>query len=66
MLSNGAYKLVAWEPASQIQLLRNEHYWDNAATSLDAVNYHIVTQEMTQLNRFRAGELDLTRHHSAR
>ena len=59
-LSNGAYQLVAWEPASQIRLVRNEHYWNNAETSIDAVHYHIVTQELTQLNRFRAGELDTT------
>jgi len=60
LLSNGAYQLVAWEPASQIRLVRNEHYWNNAATSIDAVHYHVVTQELTQLNRFRAGELDTT------
>lgn len=60
LLSNGAYKLVSWEPSSQLSLVRNEHYWDNAGTSIDMVNYHVITQEMTQLNRFRAGEIDVT------
>ena len=60
LLSNGAYVLESWEPASVLRLKRNEYYWNNAATSIDAVNYHVVTQEMTELNRFRAGEIDIT------
>jgi oligopeptide transport system substrate-binding protein len=60
LLSNGAYKLDSWEPASVLRLRRNEHYWDNASTSIDAVDYLVITQEMTQLNRFRAGEIDIT------
>jgi oligopeptide transport system substrate-binding protein len=60
LLSNGAYKLESWDTSSVLRLVRNEHYWNNAATAIDAVNFHILTQEMTQLNRFRAGEIDIT------
>jgi oligopeptide transport system substrate-binding protein len=60
LLSNGAYKLLSWEPAAELRLQRNERYWNNAATSIDTVTYLIVTQEMAQLNRFRAGEIDIT------
>lgn len=60
LVSNGAYQLVSWEAASQLSLVRNEQYWNNAGTAIDAVNYHVITQEMTQLNRFRAGEIDVT------
>jgi len=60
MLSSGAYKLDAWEPGSVVKLSRNEHYWNNAATSIDAVNHHVITQGMTELNRYRAGEIDIT------
>ncbi len=60
LLSNGAYQLESWEPASVLRLRRNEYYWNNAATSIDAVNYLVITQELTQLNRFRAGEIDIT------
>ena len=60
LLSNGAYKLAAWEPSSVLHLARNSQYWNNAETSIDAVSYHILTQEMTELNRFRAGEIDIT------
>jgi len=60
LLSNGAYKLDAWEPGSVLKLSRNEQYWNNAETSIEAVNYHVLTQEMTELNRYRAGEIDVT------
>jgi ABC-type oligopeptide transport system substrate-binding subunit len=60
LLSNGAYKLDAWEPGSVLKLSRNEQYWNNAATAIDAVNHHVITQEMTELNRYRAGEIHIT------
>jgi oligopeptide transport system substrate-binding protein len=60
LLANGAYRLTAWEPSSVLRLVRNEQYWNNAATAIDAVNFHVITQEMTQFNRFRAGEIDVT------
>jgi oligopeptide transport system substrate-binding protein len=60
LLSNGAYRLDAWEPGSVLKLIRNEQYWNNAETSIEAVNYHVLTQEMTELNRYRAGEIDIT------
>ena len=60
LLSNGAYKLDAWEPGSVLSLSRNEHYWNNDATAIDEVRHHVITQEMTELNRYRAGELMVT------
>jgi ABC-type oligopeptide transport system substrate-binding subunit len=41
-------------------LSRNERYWNNAQTAIDAVNHHVLVQEVTELNRYRAGELHLT------
>ena len=52
LLSNGAYKLDAWEPGSVLALSRNEYYWNNAATAIDEVRHHVVTQEMLELNRY--------------
>jgi oligopeptide transport system substrate-binding protein len=60
LVSNGAYKLDAWQPGSMLTLSRNAHYWNNAATAIDKVQYLVLTDENTQLNRFRAGELDIT------
>ena len=60
LLSSGAYVLNAWVPGSVLELRRNEHYWNNAQTALDGVNYHIVVQDAAELNRYRAGELHIT------
>ena len=60
LLSNGAYVLSGWIPGSLVTLTRNEHYWNNAATSIDEVQHHVLTQEMTELARYRAGEIDIT------
>ncbi len=61
LLSNGAYVLTEWIPGSVITMQRNEHYWNNGNTALDEVRYHVLTQEMTELARYRAGEIDVTR-----
>ena len=60
LLSNGAYVLADWEPGAIIELHRNEHYWNDAETSVDLVFHHVVTQEMSEFNRYRAGELHVT------
>jgi oligopeptide transport system substrate-binding protein len=60
LVSNGAYVLEAWIPGSVISLRRNEHYWNNAGTAVDAVNYHVMVQDSAELNRYRAGELHTT------
>jgi oligopeptide transport system substrate-binding protein len=59
-VSNGAYRLDAWIPGSLIALQRNEHYWNDAATAIDAVNYHVIVQTASELNRYRAGDLHIT------
>jgi oligopeptide transport system substrate-binding protein len=60
MLSNGAYVLKSWEPGSLLHLVRNNQYWNNSSTSIDEVRYHVLPQETTELNRYRAGELHTT------
>jgi oligopeptide transport system substrate-binding protein len=60
LVSNGAYRLEAWVPGSIISLRRNEHYWNNAGTAIDAVNYHVIVQDSAEMNRYRAGELHIT------
>ncbi|MBT8100213.1 MAG: peptide ABC transporter substrate-binding protein [Gammaproteobacteria bacterium] len=59
-ITNGAYKLKEWQPGSLLQLERNAFYWNDAATSIDHVFYHVLTEELTELNRYRAGELHIT------
>ena len=60
LVTNGAYKLHSWEVGSYIELARNEHYWNNDNTAIDRVRHHVTPQPGDELNRYRAGELDIT------
>jgi oligopeptide transport system substrate-binding protein len=59
-ITNGAYRLASWEVGSYIELERNEYYWDNADTAIDRVRWYVIPEPMVELNRYRAGELDVT------
>jgi oligopeptide transport system substrate-binding protein len=60
LVSNGAYKLQAWEVGSYIEVVRNQHYRLNENTAIDRVRHHITPEDGVELNRYRAGELDIT------
>ncbi|HEY7754228.1 MAG TPA: peptide ABC transporter substrate-binding protein [Steroidobacteraceae bacterium] len=59
-VTNGAFVPVEWQIGSHILAARNRHYWNDAATRLDAVRYLHVADPVTELTRFRAGDLDVT------
>ena len=60
MVSNGAFTLKEWVPGLHVMLERNHHYWNDAATHLDAVKYLLIADENAELTRYRAGELHVT------
>lgn len=59
-VTNGAFVPVAWEIGSHIIAARNTHYWNDAATRLGSVRYVHVADPLTELTRFRAGDLDVS------
>ena len=61
LVTNGAYRLADWQLGSYIEIERNEHYWDNANTAIDRVRHYVTPEPMVELNRYRAGELHITR-----
>lgn len=60
LVSNGAYRLTEWAVQSHIRLVRNRAYWDDAHTTINEVWYYPVESPESELNRYRAGELDMT------
>ncbi len=59
-LSNGAFELVDYLPGTaNIQLKKNETYWNAAAISLDSMKYQVVTSSDNALTAFRNGSLDV-------
>ncbi|WP_061709349.1 oligopeptide ABC transporter substrate-binding protein OppA [Pseudenterobacter timonensis] len=60
IVTNGAYKLKAWVVNERIDLERNPQYWDNAKTVINQVTYLPISSEVTDVNRYRSGEIDMT------
>jgi oligopeptide transport system substrate-binding protein len=60
LVSNGAYRLEDWAVQSQVRLVRNPQYWDDAHTAIDTVVYVPTEDLAAELKRYRAGELDAT------
>ncbi|MDO6705801.1 ABC transporter substrate-binding protein [Photobacterium sp. 1_MG-2023] len=59
-VSNGAYKLSNWVVNERIELIRNEQYWDNSNTVINKVTYLPIENQVAEMNRFLAGEVDVT------
>jgi oligopeptide transport system substrate-binding protein len=58
-LGNGPYRMVQWRPHSHIVLERNPYYGGPPAP-IAQVRYHVIDDPSAELNRYAAGELDLT------
>lgn len=59
-VSNGAYKLKDWIVNERIVLERNPEYWNNAKTIINKVTFLPISSEVTDVNRYRTGEIDMT------
>lgn len=59
-VSNGAFKLKTWTVNERIVLVRNPDYWDNAKTVLNQVTFLPISSEVSDVNRYRSGEIDMT------
>lgn len=60
LVSNGAYTLSEWVVQSHIMLQKNPYYWDVEGTAIDQVYFYPIEDQNSELNRYRAGELDYT------
>ena len=58
-VSSGAYKLSQWVVNERIVAERNPRYWDNEHTVINKVTYLPVTSEASDVNRYKAGEIDI-------
>ncbi len=59
-VGNGAYVVKDWVINERIVLERNTQYWNNAKTVINKVTYLPISSEVTDVNRYRAGEDNMT------
>lgn len=60
MVTNGAYRLTDWRPNEYVRADRNEHFFDAENVAIETIYFYTTENLHTALNRFRAGELDIT------
>ncbi|CDL80671.1 oligopeptide ABC transporter substrate-binding protein OppA [Xenorhabdus szentirmaii] len=61
-VGNGAYKVKNWVINERLVLERSPNYWDNKNTIINQVTVLPISSEVTDVNRYRAGEIDMTYH----
>lgn len=59
-VGNGAYTLSEWVVNEKIVLKRNPHYWNNAHTVIEQGTFLPIASENSDINRYRAGGIDMT------
>ncbi|MFA0439177.1 oligopeptide ABC transporter substrate-binding protein OppA [Vibrio sp. 10N.286.49.C2] len=60
LVSNGAFTLTQWVVNERIELVKNSSYWNNAQTVLSEVTFIPFESQTAALNRYMAGEVDIT------
>lgn len=60
LVGNGAYVLTGWTPQASLSLQKNPQFHDAAAVHFSRINYIVTEDAVSELKRFRAGDIDLT------
>ncbi len=61
-VGNGAYCLRSWVVNEKLLLTRSETYWNRAHTVIERVTYLTIGDEVVDIRRYQAGEIDITHY----
>jgi len=59
-VGNGPFVLEEWQPGHRIRLRKNSLFRDAQSVHIDVVEYYAIQDPLSELNMYRAGELDIT------
>ena len=60
LLSNGPFKITAYEPAATtITLEKNADYWDAGKVALDGIQYQVIKDSQQAMLSYQNGDLDV-------
>lgn len=59
MVTNGAYKLVSFQPNDKIVMAKNENFYDAANVQIDTINWIPFEDRATCMRRFEAAEVHI-------
>jgi oligopeptide transport system substrate-binding protein len=60
LVSNGAYRLVAWTPQANLVVERNPRFHAARDVAIERVRFQVTEDAAAELQRFAAGDLHLT------
>jgi len=63
IITNGSYKLHAWEKGMKIILHKNEKYYDYSKVSIPEIHYYVINDPVLGLSLYYNGELDILGGH---
>jgi oligopeptide transport system substrate-binding protein len=60
LVYNGPFKMTKWVHSAELEMVRNEFYWDQKRTKLDKIRVPYITQDMSaQFNFFKDHKTDV-------
>ncbi len=60
LVSNGPFKLTGRKVGDKVTAERNENYWNVESVYISKVNFHSVSDTLTEYRMFETGQLDAT------
>ncbi len=58
-ISNGPFKMSEWKQKESITFVKNENYWNADSVKLETLEMKLIDDEVTYLNAFKSGEIDV-------
>jgi oligopeptide transport system substrate-binding protein len=58
-VSNGPFKMSQWKEKESITFVKNENYWDAENVKLKTLEVRLIDDQITYLNAFKSGEIDV-------
>jgi oligopeptide transport system substrate-binding protein len=60
----GPFKLKEWVPYDKIVVVKDPMYWDVQNVKLDEIRFYAIEELTTEMNLYKAGDIDATPNHS--
>jgi oligopeptide transport system substrate-binding protein len=64
IITCGAFKVQTWRPYDRLIVVRDPMNWDAARVKLDQITFYPVEDATTQMNLYKAGEVDAVYNHT--
>lgn len=60
MICSGPYKIVSWNHSSEIEVVKNDRYWDAGSVILDHLDFPISDSQATRLTLVESNQANMT------